>query len=366
MESHDSQRAFIVRADDSTHGQIRDFLKNLENANYQKNIDCVSMQLAKKLRRYSDNHPEVEQLRNLTSQLGRVYKECRESHILALNEDRVPRLKKLRFFVDGEDDLGQHSEDRQNLNLDTPDGTITTVDKANGALWLDIGLKDGLRTQVTFSVYGQQHQGLARGPDDVKAKIEVVELRETSSIARIVEEDRDRPIAVGDVIFSPAWSAALPERFALVGNGDLNQDGKTDAKDRKILHDLVTNAGGKIDLEINAEGVRVPADGKITGNTKWLIVGDLSNPAAVANDNQTRDQIQAVHRQHELLVQAALEHGIKIVSLKDFLIYMGWKPESRTNPPGANAPFQLKPGKPPVIPRPPSEVPESAPQGDPD
>ena len=62
------------------------------------------------------------------------------------------------------------------------------------------------------------------------------------------------------------------------------------------------------------------------------------------NDPEKLKRILAVQKQHELLVQEAREHGIRIVSLKDFLTYLGWKPESRIVIPGAGVPFNLKPG----------------------
>ncbi len=221
---------------------------------------------------------------------------------------------------------------------------MTTVDNTTGTVWLNLGRKDGLRSQVTFSVYGKTNKGIARGPEDVKAKIEVVEVKDTSSIARITEEDRDRPIGIGDVVFSPAWSAGLKEYFAVVGDADLNKDGEMDAKDRKLLKDWVTNAGAEIDVEITPDGQREPAEGKLSVKTKWLIVGEIADPTVAVNDQERTQEILAIQKQHEMLVQEAREHGIKIVSMKDFLTYLGVKPETRLYIPGSNAPFTLKAG----------------------
>ena len=211
-------------------------------------------------------------------------------------------------------------------------------------VWINRGRKDGLREQVTFSVYDKPNKGVARGPEDVKAKIEVVEVRDTYAIARIVEEERDRPVALGDVIYSPAWSAGMKEYFAFVGEGDLNGDGMMDNKDRKILKDKLADAGAEIDVEITNEGQREPAEAKLSVHTKWLVVGDVGDPATAVNDQAKLQRILAVQNQHKLLTQEAREHGIRIVSLKDFLTYIGWKPESRLYIPGSDAPFKLKAG----------------------
>ncbi len=658
VASHESTQSFVVRANEQIHKQINEFIENLRNAAYEQNIESVSRQLVQRLKTHSDNHPAVEQLRQLLAQLERVENEHRVLEAEAMNNDLFARHRKLSFYagvteerpagedtfnthldsetaqlldnkvvtidtpesslrmvvrhsrkltfptkittVDGfdnklltvtplsvdtiqvvpeavgettmtvtcesgkkyrisvlvntpmvhalhdelvrqkdaeilkwqqsyrdeqvdkeliRDELGRATKewsdrvsrlnkivDFQRLQLEElqvfdcfpePDGKITTVDAANGTVWLDIGRKDHLRTQVTFSVYGKSTKGVGCDTKNVKAKIEVVEVRENSSIARIVEEDRARPIEVGDVIYSPAWSAGVTESFAIVGSYDLNGDGEMNAKDRQILKDLLDNAGAEIDLEITADGLREPADGKLTVQTKWLIVGDLDQNAVLEETrykarkqklNQALDRdialaqralstspvgavillegiraaIQSapfdpddksnllqradaalsdakkklevrkvptpvenphkeeaetipqkldptaaekakllkqlvdrvrelmdeayhfhflpnaiqgagisiaephplnsstnttelnsqtkVSTQHELLVQEARELGIRVVSLKDFLTYLGWKPENRVYLPGGVVPFPLNAGgRPPAL-----------------
>ena len=68
----------------------------------------------------------------------------------------------------------------------------------------------------------------------------------------------------------------------------------------------------------------------------------MGDQSKANNDPVKIAQIQAVQKQHELLVQEAREHGIKIVSLKDFLTYLGVKSESRLYIPGSSTPFNLQ------------------------
>jgi hypothetical protein len=70
----------------------------------------------------------------------------------------------------------------------------------------------------------------------------------------------------------------------------------------------------------------------------------VGDPASAIGDDAKLQRILAVQKQHEMLVQEAREHGIRIVSMKDFLTYLGWKPESRLYIPGSDAPFTLKAG----------------------
>jgi len=283
-------------------------------------------EIAKWQQSYRTEQIEKEQIRD---EAARKAKE---------DAERIARLNQVVDFQ------RQRLEEIQNVSFDVADGMVTNVDNTNATVWLNLGKKDGLRPQVTFAVYGKTNKGIARGPEDVKAKIEIVEVRETSSIARIIDEERDRPVGIGDEVFSPAWNAGLTEYFALVGNADLNRDGVLDEKDRKILKDQLSNAGAQIEVEVTSDGVREPADAKITVQTKWLIVGDVGDPGSAIGDDAKLQRILAVQKQHELLVQEAREHGIRIVSMKDFLTYLGWKPESRLYIPGSDAPFTLQAG----------------------
>lgn len=306
---------------DKSETDLTNLIKERDELVRQKDAEIAKWQQT-----YRTEQVEKEQIRD---ELARMSKE--------LNE-RISRLNQIVDFQ------RQQLDELQNYSFDVPDATVTTVDNTTRTVWLNVGRKDGLRTQVTFSIYGKTNQGIARGPDDVKAKVEIVEVNDTSCVARIVEESRDRPVSVGDVAFSPAWSAGMKEYFAFVGDGDLNGDGEMNAKDRKMLKDLLNNAGADIDVEITEDGQRVPADSKLSVHTKWLVVGDVGDPSLFVSDEAKRNQILEVQKQHDELVQEAREHGIKIVSLKDFLTYLGWKPESRLYIPGSQGKFNLQSG----------------------
>lgn len=207
------------------------------------------------------------------------------------------------------------------------DARLTNVDRENGTVWLNIGEQQNVKPQITFSVYDKSQSGSVHTPETVKARIEVVEVRENSSIARIVEETD--PIEVGDIVDSPAWNARKMEHFALSGIIDLNGDGVADNRDRTTLIKHLSHHGAVIDVEITSEGVREPADGQLTDQTKWLVVGDV--PAHKAS------------KQHLKLVEEARELGVRIVALQDFLTYMGWNPEYRVHlPSDSEEPLHLK------------------------
>ena len=60
------------------------------------------------------------------------------------------------------------------VSFEVPDGIIRNVDNTTRTVWINIGEDDQIRPQVTFSVYDQDHHGIARGPEDIKGSVEVV------------------------------------------------------------------------------------------------------------------------------------------------------------------------------------------------
>ena len=61
-------------------------------------------------------------------------------------------------------------------SFEVPDGQITWVDYGSKLVWIDIGSDDNLPRSQTFSVYKKSNSGIARGPEDVKGRIEVVRI----------------------------------------------------------------------------------------------------------------------------------------------------------------------------------------------
>src|SRR5581483_8147324 len=91
--------------------------------------------------------------------------------------------------------------------------------------YLDIGSRDNVKPQLTFSVYpagATQPKGMR------KASLEVVNvLSGHLCVARITEvTDRTHdPVIVNDTIFNPAWSSSLRQHVAVAGLIDLTGDG---------------------------------------------------------------------------------------------------------------------------------------------
>jgi hypothetical protein len=225
-------------------------------------------------------------------------------------------------------------------SFEVPSGTVQLVDADTSLVWIDRGSADSLNKGTTFSVYKQINKGVARGLQDIKGAIEVTRIvGPHQSEARITRSKIEEPIVKGDPIYTPLWRSGLQEKFALVGLVDLDNDG---VSDRDVLSDLAASSHGEITDWVDDQGQRHPANGNITVATKFLVIGKIPDFAA-AKPNE----IEAFKRIADLrqkMVGEALENGVRVVSMEDFLNYMGYDAGRRIYRPGKSDKWNLRSG----------------------
>ncbi len=72
----------------------------------------------------------------------------------------------------------------------------------------------------------------------------------------------------GDGIYNPAWRPRQPIEFALIGNMDIDGDGKDD---RETLETLIADRGGRVTFDLPPTG---KTTGELTLDTRWLVIGE--------------------------------------------------------------------------------------------
>ncbi|MCH7988418.1 MAG: hypothetical protein IID46_04615 [Planctomycetes bacterium] len=225
------------------------------------------------------------------------------------------------------------------VSFEKPDGLINTVDHSSGLVWINLGSEDNLPKRLTFSVYNRAHHGVGRGLDDLKGAIEVTRvLGPHLAQARILGRDSFNPITQNDPIYTPLWSPGRVESFAFVGILDFDNDGLSD---RARMKELVAASGAKITTEVDDEGNRT---GKTIGvETKYLVVGELPDPAEEADAEKRANQFQVLEHFTDMEKEARIQ-GVRKISLSDFLSHIGYKPKRRFWAPGMQIPWRLKGG----------------------
>lgn len=254
-------------------------------------------------------------------------------------EERIQRQQNLNRH------LAEQLKDLKNDIWEVPDGRVVWTSRDKKTVYIDLGSSDRIPSRITFSVYKKRNNGVARGEEDIKASIEVTKiLGPHKAEARVLNANLFTPIAKGDPIYTPLWSPGRSETFALVGFIDLDGDGKSD---RKQLRDKITATGAVVVAEIFDDGTTFPADADfsdlINTDVKFVVKGDMPSPEDTSVPEEKR-QITDVLNHYKVMRDSALDNGVAIVSLNDFLSYIGFKVERRLYRPGEDRPYTLKNG----------------------
>lgn len=249
---------------------------------------------------------ELEQTRQqLTKQLDDAQREMKNQELIISQRD------------------GQLAEFRTE-SFEVPDGKIQWVNPRTGMVYINLGSDDGLRRQVTFSVYGVDVNNLAR--EDKKGAIEVTRIVNGNlAEARITEDQSNEPILAGDVIYTPLWNAKSALRFGLAGTIDINGDGKDDSE---LVKRLIRINNGTVDAEIVGGQVQ----GELSHHTRYLIVGDAPTVA----DEESAGEAARQNAWSQMMADAK-RYGIEQMSVEKMLDFVGYDGDKRTIPLGDDA-----------------------------
>jgi hypothetical protein len=295
-----------------------------------------------------------KQIEDLSRSLNEVQVEYDEA-TATWTAERKKYVADLGLLIDQVDDLREKLKAATRVSFERPDGLVRWIDNTAGLVWINLGSQDRLRLRTTFSVYRKAHHGVARGAEDIKGQIEVTRIIDShTSEARILNDDIYDPISKGDPVYTPLWSPGRTETFAIVGLVDLDQDG---VMDRDQFHDIVSDAGARLNHEVLDDGTRIRYESfpdkfinwsegspELDSDTKYLILADIPDPALAVReeDKVTRAAISA----HLLQMrQEARLRGVEEVKLSDFLAWIGYRPQRRLYVPGlVDRPFNLRAG----------------------
>jgi hypothetical protein len=211
-----------------------------------------------------------------------------------------------------------------NESFEVPDGKVLSVRTRTGTAYINLGSADGLRRQVTFSVYGVDANNLAR--EEKKGSLEVTRvIDEHMAEARITDDSLDDPIMTGDVIYTPLWNAQSALHFALAGEIDIDGDGQDD---RELIKRLIRINSGTVDAEVQDGEIK----GQLSRTTRYLIVGE---EPTVGESADTEDD--ARQNAWSKMIRQADELGIEQLTIGELLDFIGYDGEKRTLPLGTAA-----------------------------
>jgi hypothetical protein len=200
-----------------------------------------------------------------------------------------------------------------------PDGKIILVDDQAKTVQINLGTNDHIYRGLTFAVYdrGQPIPRSGKG----KAEIEVYNIGDSFSAARIIRSDKKNPIVADDIIANLIWSPTKANTFVVAGDFDLNGDGVIDDDAAAKIRGLVEKWGGKV------------AD-TVTVNTDYVILGTPPVVPQKPTMQETEKYPNAMDKYERTLQQAAKYKdilsqaqalSIPVMNAERFLYFIGYK-----------------------------------------
>jgi len=201
-----------------------------------------------------------------------------------------------------------------------PDGKIILIDDQAKVVHLNIGSKQHVYRGLTFTVYDRS--GSIPKDGKGKAEIEVFDVAETYSAARITQSETKRPILQGDIVANLIWNTDKTNVFVVAGDFDLDNDGNLDQ-----------DAIGKIRALIEKWGGRV-AD-TISIDTDFLVLGGQPQVPKQQPTFEERELDPGAMQRYEALLQRLNHYNqlqsqaqalwIPVFRYERFLYFIGYK-----------------------------------------
>jgi hypothetical protein len=207
------------------------------------------------------------------------------------------------------------------------DGRIILIDDKNKLVHLNIGRRDHVYQGLTFSVYNRNMPIPKDGKG--KAEIEIVEVGQNVSTARITYSQINNPIIVDDIVANLIWDREKTNIFVMAGDFDLDGDGNIDPDAEQKIQSLIENWGGKAN-----EDVTIETDFIILGRPTEVLRKPTfeeieADPMAMERYEKS---VQKLYRYNQIQ-QSAQNLSIPIFNYNRFLYFIGYKTQSEK--PGA-------------------------------
>jgi hypothetical protein len=203
-----------------------------------------------------------------------------------------------------------------------PDGKILLIDNQTKIAHLNIGSNDHVYPGLTFSVYDKNFPIPKDGKG--KAELEVFDIANTFSAARIIRSEIKRPIVVDDIVANLIWDSDRTNVFVVAGEFDLDDDGYIDYDGTEKIKALITKWGGKATDEVT-----IDVDYLVLGRTpivqrKPTFEQMEADPMAL---EKYEASLQKLSHYKDVQIQAQ-EFSIPVFNTERFLYFIGYKTQA--------------------------------------
>ncbi|MEX2218047.1 MAG: hypothetical protein WD749_04740 [Phycisphaerales bacterium] len=205
------------------------------------------------------------------------------------------------------------------------DGSVIGATPGTNEVSINLGRKDRVMLGMTFAIYANS-SSITPNAEGVypagKATIEVINIGEATSTARITRENKGNPIVRGDVIANAIYDPKKVYTFLVYGNFDTNGDGAATPMETADIKAMIEAWSGKVTDEL-------------TGAVDYLVLGqrpvvppppNAGDPYALVQEYLRLDRMAV--RYDELTRQAAAT-SIPILNENRLYTLIGRRPGLR-------------------------------------
>lgn len=274
---------------------------------------------------YNDLQARLEQ--STTDQIDtyKIQRDQARDNAKALNEELLKTQAELKMT---EDMLKRAQQEVRDIKpppdhevlAHRADGEIILIDDQAKVVHLNIGSNQHVYRGLTFTVYDRS--GSIPKDGKGKAEIEVFDVADTYSAARITKSETKMPILLGDIVANLIWNSDKTNVFVIAGDFDLDNDGNFD-----------TNAIGRITALIEKWGGRV-AD-TISIDTDFVLLGSQPQVPTQQPTFEERELDPGAMQRYEALLERLNHYNqlqsqaqalwVPIFRYERFLYFIGYK-----------------------------------------
>ena len=308
--------------------------KNRVETEYRNSVDKLKAQLTKLENDYDNFQKKADrEQKSIASQLSKVRDQFKDQNAkyastenqlkseIDVYKQRIARLE------------SQHSgRVSQEANIDPStlvDGKIASVLTEQNAVYIDLGQQSHVIPGMTFEIYDPK-VGVVKdseGNYSGKATIEIINVFETTSVARVVRIPRNAEIFPGDLIANLIYDPELKFKFFVYGEFDLDKIGQLSVTDRRRVENMIIKWGGLLVSDASQQG----DNPKLNYDVDFLVLGqepefptppseDEVDPTAIERHAKAMKRYEAYFG----LVKQGKELSIPILNQNRFLSMVGY------------------------------------------
>ncbi|MEE9296860.1 MAG: hypothetical protein V3W34_18095 [Phycisphaerae bacterium] len=205
----------------------------------------------------------------------------------------------------------------EQLTARTADGKVVLAMPGDDVVSISLGRQHQLTTGLQFAVYpssGIPIDGRSKG------RIEVTRIHQRTAECEIVSLDSMEVIVEGDLIANPVYDPGRPLRFVVVGEFDLDRDGRDDTQGAEQIEGLIRAWGGDVLGNLSSRADFVVAGYAPVVPETVSMDKSRRDPGAVENERLQKARLE----EYNGILASALELSIPVLTQDVFLRFLGY------------------------------------------